>query len=147
MYRLARAATVDRAAPNDGDVVQIFSGDQWSIRVLMFPLPATMDDRIIIRVFAAQDPRACVEVQGQVVSQEQAPGQIATRRQIGDRLNKPGKTLECRWRSSRHLLLHTADAVGAIARQVGFKDQAYFSRVFHKVTGMSPQGFREKASS
>lgn len=46
---------------------------------------------------------------------------------------------------SRHLLLHTTDAVGLIARQVGFKDQAYFSRVFHKVTGMSPQVFREKA--
>jgi signal transduction histidine kinase/AraC-like DNA-binding protein len=46
---------------------------------------------------------------------------------------------------SRHLLLHTTDAIGAIARQVGFKDQAYFSRVFHKVTGMSPQAFRETA--
>ena len=44
---------------------------------------------------------------------------------------------------SRQLLLHTTDTVGAIARQVGFKDQAYFSRVFHKVTGMSPQAFRE----
>jgi signal transduction histidine kinase/AraC-like DNA-binding protein len=44
---------------------------------------------------------------------------------------------------SKHLLLHTGDAVGVIARQVGFKDQAYFSRVFHKVTGMSPQAFRE----
>ncbi|MBN2117302.1 MAG: substrate-binding domain-containing protein [Anaerolineales bacterium] len=48
---------------------------------------------------------------------------------------------------SRHLLLHTTDAIGAIARQVGFKDQAYFSRVFHKVTGMSPQAFREASSS
>jgi len=48
---------------------------------------------------------------------------------------------------SRHLLLHTTDAIGTIARQVGFKDQAYFSRVFHKVTGMSPQAFRETASS
>ena len=44
---------------------------------------------------------------------------------------------------SRHLLLNTTDTVGAVARQVGFKDQAYFSRVFHKVTGMSPQAFRE----
>jgi len=44
---------------------------------------------------------------------------------------------------SRHLLLHTTDTIGAIARQVGFKDQAYFSRVFHKVTGVSPQEFRE----
>jgi signal transduction histidine kinase/DNA-binding LacI/PurR family transcriptional regulator/AraC-like DNA-binding protein len=44
---------------------------------------------------------------------------------------------------SKYLLLHTTDAVGAIAHQVGFKDQAYFSRVFHKVTGLSPQGFRE----
>ena len=44
---------------------------------------------------------------------------------------------------SKHLLLHTTDTIGVIARQMGFKDQAYFSRVFHKVTGMSPQGFRE----
>jgi len=44
---------------------------------------------------------------------------------------------------SKHLLLHTTDAVGVIAHQVGFKDQAYFSRVFHKFTGMSPQGFRD----
>jgi signal transduction histidine kinase/AraC-like DNA-binding protein/CheY-like chemotaxis protein len=46
---------------------------------------------------------------------------------------------------SKHLLLHTTDTVGVIAHQVGFKDQAYFSRVFHKVTGMSPQAFRETA--
>jgi YesN/AraC family two-component response regulator len=26
---------------------------------------------------------------------------------------------------------------------VGFKDQAYFSRVFHKLTGLSPQAFRD----
>jgi AraC-like DNA-binding protein len=44
---------------------------------------------------------------------------------------------------SKHLLLHTTETVGVIAHQVGFKDQAYFSRVFHKVTGMSPQTFRE----
>jgi AraC-like DNA-binding protein len=48
---------------------------------------------------------------------------------------------------SKHLLLQSSDAIGMIARQVGFKDQAYFSRVFHKVTGMSPQAFRETASS
>jgi transcriptional regulator GlxA family with amidase domain len=45
---------------------------------------------------------------------------------------------------SKQLLLHTGDTIGAIARQVGFKDQAYFSRVFRKVTGLSPQGFRGK---
>jgi AraC-like DNA-binding protein len=44
---------------------------------------------------------------------------------------------------SKHLLLETTDKIGVIARQVGFKDQAYFSRVFRKVTGLSPQGFRE----
>jgi YesN/AraC family two-component response regulator len=44
---------------------------------------------------------------------------------------------------SKHLLLHTTESIGVIARQVGFKDQAYFSRVFHKVTGTSPQAFRE----
>jgi signal transduction histidine kinase/AraC-like DNA-binding protein/DNA-binding response OmpR family regulator len=47
---------------------------------------------------------------------------------------------------SKHLLLHTTESIGVIARQVGFKDQAYFSRVFHKVTGASPQAFRESGS-
>jgi YesN/AraC family two-component response regulator len=46
---------------------------------------------------------------------------------------------------SKHLLLHTTETIGVIAHQVGFKDQAYFSRVFHKVTGISPQAFREAA--
>jgi AraC-like DNA-binding protein len=46
---------------------------------------------------------------------------------------------------SKQLLLHTTESVGVIAHQVGFKDQAYFSRVFHKVTGISPQAFRETA--
>jgi AraC-like DNA-binding protein/DNA-binding response OmpR family regulator len=41
------------------------------------------------------------------------------------------------------LLLNTTENIGNIARQVGFKDQAYFSRVFHKLTGFSPQAFRE----
>jgi signal transduction histidine kinase/DNA-binding LacI/PurR family transcriptional regulator/AraC-like DNA-binding protein/CheY-like chemotaxis protein len=44
---------------------------------------------------------------------------------------------------ARQLLHHTSDSVGAIARQVGFKDQAYFSRVFHKLSGISPQGYRD----
>ena len=46
---------------------------------------------------------------------------------------------------SKNLLLQTTDTIGVIAHQVGFKDQAYFSRVFHKVTGMSPQAFRENS--
>jgi YesN/AraC family two-component response regulator len=44
---------------------------------------------------------------------------------------------------SKQLLLNTDESVGSIARQVGFKDQAYFSRVFHKIAGVSPQEFRE----
>jgi YesN/AraC family two-component response regulator len=48
---------------------------------------------------------------------------------------------------SKHLLGNTSESIGSIARQVGFKDQAYFSRVFHKVTGMSPQEFRESTLS
>lgn len=46
---------------------------------------------------------------------------------------------------SRQLLMNTTEAIGSIARQVGFKDQAYFSRVFHKVTGTSPQAFRDSS--
>ena len=46
---------------------------------------------------------------------------------------------------SKQLLLNTAQSVGSIAHQVGYKDQAYFSRVFHKLVGLSPQEFRENS--
>jgi YesN/AraC family two-component response regulator len=48
---------------------------------------------------------------------------------------------------AKHHLLNTTENIGVIARQVGFKDQAYFSRVFHKLTGMSPQAFRDSGAS
>jgi transcriptional regulator GlxA family with amidase domain len=44
---------------------------------------------------------------------------------------------------ARELLRRTDDNIRSIARQVGFKDQAYFSRVFHKLTGFSPNAFRD----
>jgi YesN/AraC family two-component response regulator len=43
---------------------------------------------------------------------------------------------------ARELLRRTSDPIGAVARQVGFKDQAYFSRVFRNLSGVSPQAFR-----
>ena len=46
---------------------------------------------------------------------------------------------------SKQLLVNTTETIGSIAHQVGFKDQAYFCRVFHKATGMSPQGFRDSS--
>jgi YesN/AraC family two-component response regulator len=46
---------------------------------------------------------------------------------------------------AKALLLNTTENVGSVARQVGFKDQAYFSRVFHRLTGLSPQAFRDSS--
>ena len=43
--------------------------------------------------------------------------------------------------ASRKLLL-TSLPVSAVARLVGFEDPYYFSRVFHKETGLSPSAFR-----
>jgi AraC-like DNA-binding protein len=40
-------------------------------------------------------------------------------------------------------LLHTLKPVKEIAREVGFSDELYFSRVFKKATGYSPTFFRE----
>jgi AraC-like DNA-binding protein len=48
---------------------------------------------------------------------------------------------------SKHLLRSTAEPVGSIARQVGFIDRACFSRVFHKITGVSPQEFRDSGKA
>jgi signal transduction histidine kinase/DNA-binding LacI/PurR family transcriptional regulator/CheY-like chemotaxis protein len=39
----------------------------------------------------------------------------------------------------------TSDDIGTVARRVGFKDPAYFSRVFRKMTGQSPSTYREQA--
>lgn len=40
-------------------------------------------------------------------------------------------------------LLHTLKPVKQIAREVGFRDELYFSRLFKKATGCSPTFFRE----
>jgi len=40
-------------------------------------------------------------------------------------------------------LLHTLKPVKQVAREVGFQDELYFSRVFKKATGFSPSGFRK----
>jgi len=43
-------------------------------------------------------------------------------------------------------LCHTADTITNIAMQLGFEDAAYFSRVFRRLTGTSPQEFRQTKS-
>jgi AraC family transcriptional activator of pobA len=40
-------------------------------------------------------------------------------------------------------LLHTLKPVKEVAREVGFSDELYFSRLFKKATGQSPTSFRE----
>ncbi len=52
----------------------------------------------------------------------------------------------CRYRIKRakNLLRNTNENITAIAAQVGFEDPAYFSRVFRKQVGCSPQHYREQ---
>ena len=49
---------------------------------------------------------------------------------------------ECRIRQAKQALLETALPIGAIALQLGFDDPAYFSRLFHVKTGLSPMQYR-----
>jgi transcriptional regulator GlxA family with amidase domain len=44
---------------------------------------------------------------------------------------------------AQELLRRTSDSIRVIAHQVGFKDQAYFSRVFRNIAGVSPGKFRQ----
>lgn len=44
---------------------------------------------------------------------------------------------------ARELLHLTHDSISRIGRRVGFSDPAYFSRVFHRITGLSPRAYRE----
>jgi YesN/AraC family two-component response regulator len=48
-----------------------------------------------------------------------------------------------RIQKARELLVQTQDSITGIATRVGFNDPAYFSRVFRKSTGKSPQEFRQ----
>ena len=43
---------------------------------------------------------------------------------------------------AKGLLRETGKTITEIARMVGFTDSGYFSRIFHRETGMSPEGFR-----
>ena len=47
-----------------------------------------------------------------------------------------------RMRKAQQLLLQTNDSIAAIANQVGYTDQFYFSRQFRSVVGMNPSAFR-----
>jgi YesN/AraC family two-component response regulator len=48
-----------------------------------------------------------------------------------------------RVQKSKELLKQTQWSVTQIATMVGYNDSAYFSRVFHKITGQSPVDFRQ----
>jgi len=48
-----------------------------------------------------------------------------------------------RIKKAQELLLQTTHTITNVATQVGFDDAAYFSRVFHRLTGKSPQEYRQ----
>ena len=43
--------------------------------------------------------------------------------------------------------MHTSAAISDISLQVGYPDSGYFSRVFHKIKGMTPTEWRNKEKS
>lgn len=51
---------------------------------------------------------------------------------------------QLRVQRARHLLLHTDRSIKTIAADVGFEEPFYFSRLFKKMVGLSPQHYREQ---
>ena len=45
---------------------------------------------------------------------------------------------------AKRMLVHTPKSVGEIARELGFEDPAYFTRLFTRQTGMAPVAFKKK---
>ncbi|GAA3404087.1 AraC family transcriptional regulator [Paenibacillus hodogayensis] len=50
---------------------------------------------------------------------------------------------QLRVQRAQHLLLHSDKSVKTIALEVGFHEPFYFSRIFKKISGISPQHYRE----
>ncbi|MDP3177896.1 MAG: helix-turn-helix domain-containing protein, partial [Spirochaetaceae bacterium] len=50
-----------------------------------------------------------------------------------------------RVKRAKEFLAAGSESVALVGERVGFPDQAYFSRVFRKVAGMSPQAYRDTA--
>jgi AraC-like DNA-binding protein len=51
-----------------------------------------------------------------------------------------------RLQKAKELLHTTEDSITSVAAQTGFDDSAYFSRVFRKHNGMSPQEYRQRVN-
>ncbi|MHB8812180.1 MAG: helix-turn-helix transcriptional regulator [Steroidobacteraceae bacterium] len=49
---------------------------------------------------------------------------------------------ECLIREAKRRLIGSSLPIGAVALDLGFEDAAYFSRLFHAKSGMSPQQYR-----
>lgn len=51
--------------------------------------------------------------------------------------------LQCRMEQAKRLLQEKPDHLMEIAHQVGFADQSQFTRVFHKMVGVTPSQYRK----
>ncbi len=51
--------------------------------------------------------------------------------------------MQMRLQRAKDMLLHTGLPIGRIAREAGYDDQNYFSRLFRRETGMTPSEFRK----
>lgn len=56
-----------------------------------------------------------------------------------------GWLLDCRMSEARRLLIETELPVGEVARRVGYRDTAQFSRSFKHRTGQNPSRYRARA--
>ena len=54
---------------------------------------------------------------------------------------------QVRLEKAKELLIHSSLSVNEIARQTGFRDEKYFSRLFHQTVGCPPSQYRSQAGS
>ena len=142
--RHTRVVVQSKGVLTDGEIVAALHRSLFGAEALPPQTSALVKRAVVYLHQNYARPLACWEIAEAVGVCESYLGRVFDR-ELGlspwDYLNR------FRVSQAKELFRRTQGSVKSIAGQVGFKDPKYFSRVFRKLTGLSPNEFRERPQS